>query len=114
MDLNQSIAGRNKYKQNWDKNGKELFRLTETPGGERKGRIQAAKVRTQVTWLLNKSNTGIQLALCRLGGKWRFYVPLSLPIPLLPPPVRSSLQFVTIAFGFFSENPTDTLLLSSH
>lgn len=48
-----------------------------------------AKVRTQVTWFLNNSKTGIQLALCRLAGKWRVDVPLSLPIPVLPPPVRS-------------------------
>lgn len=34
---------------------------------KRKSRIQAIKVRIQATWFLNKTNTGIQLTLCRVG-----------------------------------------------
>jgi len=60
-------------------------------GGKKTSGIEATKVRTPVTWFLNKTNIGIQLILCRMGGKLEVSDPLSL-IPLLSPPVRPSLQ----------------------
>lgn len=63
-------------------------------GKKEKSGIQATKVRTQVTWFLNKTNMGIQLTLHRAGGKVEV-LRSPLTTHFIPPPVRPSLQFVS-------------------